>query len=165
MAEWLGTPGLLKRQRRQLEEFGVTREAIHRCGGLGWARVSITGRLFMPSDAGDVALIQPVWDGPAPSIYQGVEDPRLADLIAWRPQEPTRWTYRYGDCQAILGSDNLGLAHIESWPICFATTPLDWLRGNCHGAVLLEICEAHWRAEEEASAAAATAEWWGGEAA
>ena len=165
MAEWLATPGLNSRQRRQLEDLGVTREAVHRAGGLGWARITTTGRLYRPADAGDVAIIQPVWAGPAPSIYQGVEDPLLADLIAWRPQEPTRWWYRHGDCQAILGADNLALAHSENWPICFAMTPLDWLRANCHGAVLLEICEAHWRAEDEADAAAATAKWWGGEAA
>ena len=165
LAEWLATPCLLKRQRRELEEFGVTREAIHRAGGLGWARVSTAGRLFMSSDAGDVALIQPVWGGPAPSIYQGVEDPMLADLIAWRPQEPTRWAYRYGDCQAILGADNLEIAHTEGWPITFELTPLDWLRANCHGAVLLEICESRWRDEDEADAADATAKWWGGEAA
>ena len=165
LAEWLTTPILLKSQRRQLEELGVTREAIHRAGGLGWTRVSTAGWVYTPSDAGDVAIIQPVWAGPAPSIYQGVENPLLADLIAWRPEEPTRWSYRRGDREAVLGADNLDLAHTEGWPICFATTPLDWLRGNCHGAVLLELCEARWRAEDEADAAAATAEWWGGEAA
>ena len=40
MVELLTTPSPLKRQRRELEEMGVTREAIHRAGGLGWARVS-----------------------------------------------------------------------------------------------------------------------------
>ena len=94
MAEWMGTPGLLPRQRRELEAVGATREAVHRCGGLGWARVSTTGRLYLPSDAGDVAIIMPIWTGPAPSIYEAVEHPLLADLLAWHPEEPTRWHYR-----------------------------------------------------------------------
>ena len=165
-AEWLATPSLNSRQRRQLEDLGITREAVHRAGGLGWARVStIGGRCYTPSPAGDVAIIQPVWAGPAPSIFQGVEHPILADLIAWRLEEPTRWSYRLGTPGGVLGADNLELAHAEDLPISFATTPLDWLRGDCRGAVLLEICESHWRAEDETEKADATAAWWGGEAA
>ena len=165
MAEWLATPSLNSRQRRQLEQKGVTREAVHRASGLGWARISTTGRLYTPSDAGDVAIIQPVWGGPAPSIYEAVEAPLLADLIAWRPEEPTHWYCRTGTPGAVLGADNLDLAHSEGWAICFATTPLDWLRGDCRGTVLLELCEAHWQAVDEAEKAKATAGWWGGEAA
>ncbi len=36
-AEWLGTPSLNSRQRRQIEGMGVSREAVHRAGGLGCA--------------------------------------------------------------------------------------------------------------------------------
>ncbi len=165
LGEWLGTPSLNSRQRRALEAAGVTREAVHRAGGLGWARVSTTGRLFHPSDVGDVAIIMPVWAGPAPSIYQAVEHPLLADLLAWHPDSPTRWHYRLGTPGAVLGVDNLELAHGEGWPITFELSPLAWLLGDCRGAVLLEVCEAHWRAEDEAEAAAATGQWWGGEAA
>ena len=89
----------------------------------------------------------------------------LADLIAWHPERPTRWCYRRGTPGAVLGADNLELAHVAELPISFAMTPLDWLRGDCRGAVLLEICESHWRAEDDADAAAATAAWWGGTAA
>jgi hypothetical protein len=163
LAELLGTSSLNSRQRKKLEGMGVSREAMHRCGGFGWARVSTTGRLYMLSDAGNVAFIQPVWAGPAPSIYQAVEDPLLDDLLAWRPEEPTHWHYRLGTPGAALGADNLDLAHSEGWPVCFATTPLDWLRGDCRGAVLLELCEAHWRAEDEAEEGARTGAWWGGQ--
>ena len=165
MAEWLGTPSLNSRQRRQLEERDVTREAIHRAGGLGWARISTAGRLYTTCDASDVALIQPVWYGPAPSIHQNVEQPELADLIAWRLDAPSRWYYRAGIPGAALGADNLDIAHAESWPICFALTPLGWLLGGCRGAVLLEICEGHWRAVDEAEEAKAASGWWGGAAA
>ncbi len=90
-------------------------------------------------------LIQPVWAGPAPSIFQAVEHPVLFDLIAWHIEEPTQWWYRIGDPGGVLGADLLDLAHAEDLPISFATTPLDWLRGDCRGAVLLDVCEAHWR--------------------
>jgi hypothetical protein len=155
-AEWLGTSSLNSRQRKQLEERGVAREATHRCGGLGWTRIStIGGRCYTPSDAGNVMIVQPVWAGPAPSIYQAVEHPILFDLLAWRPSEPTQWFYRIGDPGGVLGADLLDLAHAEDLPISFATTPLDWLRGDCRGAVLLDVCEAHWRGlrEDERSAA------------
>ncbi len=165
LAEWLATPGLNSKQRRQIEDLGVTREAVHRAGGLGWARVATTGRLYMPSSAGDVAIIMPVWAGPAPSIYEAVEHPRLADLLAWDPEEPRRWRYRQGAPGPVLGAGNLGLAHSEGWPITFELTPLAWLVAGCLGAVLLDICEGHWRAEDEAEDGAHAAAWWGGEAA
>ncbi len=163
--EWLATPSLNSRQRHELEDLGVTREATQRTGDLARQRVSTTGRLYLPSDAGDVAIIMPVWAGPAPSIYQAVEHPLLDDLLAWHPEEPTRWHYRLGASGAMLGADNLDLAHAEGWPVTFELTPLAWLLGNCHGSVLLEVCEAHWRAEDEAEEGARAAAWWGGEAA
>lgn len=166
LAEWLATPGLNGRQRQQLTDLGLTREATQCAGDLGWARVStIGGRCYTPSDVGQVRVIQPVWAGPAPSIYQAVENPVLADLIAWHPERPTRWWYRIGDPGATLGADNLDLAHVEGLPITFEMTPLDWLRGDCRSAVLLDLCWAHWRAEDGAEKADATAKWWGGEAA
>lgn len=165
MAEWLGTSSLNSRQRRQIEELGITREAVHRCGGLGWARIATTGRLYLPSSAGDVAIIMPVWAGSAPSIYEPVEHPLLADLLAWHPEEPTRWHYRLGTSGGVLGADNLELAHSEGWAITFETTPLAWLAGSCRGAVLLDICEAHWSDLDETEADARGAACWGGEAA
>ena len=166
MAEWLTTSSINSKQRRQLLDLGVTREAIHRTGGLAWARVStIGGRCYTPSHAGDVMVIQPVWAGPAPSIYQGVEHPVLADFIAWHPSEPTRWWYRIGDPGAVLGAYHLELAHSEDLPVSFAITPLDWLTGDCRGAVLLDVCWEHWRSVREGEKADATAAWWGGEAA
>jgi hypothetical protein len=110
-------------------------------------------------------VVQPVWAGPAPSIFQAVEHPVLFDLIAWHPSAPTQWWYRIGDPGAVLGADNLDLAHAEELPIAFAVTPLDWLTGDCRGCVLLDICWEHWRTVREAERDAATAEWWGGEAA
>ena len=142
MAEWLATPSLNSRQRQQLDDLGVTREAIQRAGDLGYARITnIGGRCYTPSDAGDVMIIMPVWAGPAPSIYQAVEHPVIFDLIAWRADRPTRWFYRIGDPGGVLGAENLDVAHAEGLPISFATSPLDWLSGGCRGAVLLDHAE------------------------
>ena len=164
LAEWTtAVYSLNSKQRHQLEDLGVNREAILRAGDLGWTRViDIGGRCYTPDPAGNVMIIMPVWAGPAPSIYQAVEHPVLFDLIAWHPEEPTLWHYRIGDPGAVLGADNLDLAHAEELPISFATTPLDWLRGDCRGAVLLELCESHWRAVREAEKDEATADWWRG---
>ena len=58
MAEWLATSSLNSRQREQLADLGVTREAIQRAGDLAWARFStIGGRCYTPSPAGDVMII------------------------------------------------------------------------------------------------------------
>ena len=57
MAEWLATPSLNSRQRQQLDDLGVTREAIQRAGDLGYARITnIGGRCYTPSDAGEFVI-------------------------------------------------------------------------------------------------------------
>ena len=140
LTEWLATPDLNSLQHKDLTALGVTQEAIHRCGGLAWARVSTVGRLYAPRGAGNVSLIQPVWAGPAPSIHQGVEHPELADLIAWPLAEPGRWFYRNGTPGAALGQEHLD-------------------------AVLLEQAEGFWEAQRTTDQATMTAEWWSEDAA
>ena len=141
--EWLALADIGCGDRQLLDQHGVAREAIHRAGGQAVARIGTVGRLWVPEPTGTPAFILPVWNGPSPSIYQAVEHPLLIDLIAWRPDDSTRWWYRTGEGGA-LGIDNLDLAHTEGWPISFATTPLEWLRGDCRGACLLGYCEAAW---------------------
>ena len=159
--EWLALPGIGCGDRRLLEQQGVTREAIHRAGGLAVARISTVGRLWTPSPTGRPAFVLPVWDGPAPSIYCGVEDPLLADLIVWRPDAPARWWYRLGEIDVDLGAENLDLAHTEGWPISLHLTPLDWLRADCRGTVLLDHCEARWAGSRLREAEAELRAWWG----
>ena len=158
--EWLALPGIGCGDRRLLEQRGVTREAIHRAGGLAVARISTAGRLWTPEPTGAPAFILPVWAGPAPSIYQAVGNPVLIDMIAWRPDDLACWWYRTGEGDA-LGIDNLDLAHIEGWPITFEPTPLDWLRAGCRGAVLLDYCEARWTGSRLLDADAESRAWWG----
>ncbi len=158
--EWLALPDVGRGDRRLLEQHGVTREAIHRVGGLAVARIGTTGRLWAPEPTGTPAFILPVWTGPAPSIYQAVEHPLLIDMLAWRPDSPTRWHYRLGTPGAVLGADNLGLAHGEGWPITFELSPLAWLRADCRGAVLPGYCEAQWADGRHREDDAALRAWW-----
>ena len=139
--EWIVMPSLLGCQRRELEDLGVNREAIHRAGGLAGASVKTVGRGYTPTDSGDVMVIQPIWARAAPSLYWAVANPQLVDLIAWMPSDPEIWWYRLGDKSAVLGAENLELAHSEGWPITFETTPLAWLQVGCRGAVILDYCE------------------------
>ena len=159
--EWLALPDAGRGDRRLLGQHDVTREAIHRAGGLAVARISTVGRLWMPEPTGTPAFILPIWDGPAPSIYSGAENPVLIDMIAWRPDDPARWWYRQGEVDVVLGIDNLDLAHTEGWPISLHRTPLDWLRAGCCGAVLLDHCEACWMGSRLGEADAELRAWWG----
>ncbi len=159
--EWLTLPSPGAGDLRLLGRHGVTSEAIHRAGGLAVARISTIGRLWMPEPTGTPAFILPVWADPAPSIYYGVETPVLIDMIAWRPDDPAAWWYRQGEVDLVLGAEHLEVAHTEGWPISFATTPLEWLRGNCHGAVLLDHCEARWTGDQLHEDEAALRAWWG----
>ena len=161
--EWLALPDTRHGDRRLLERQGVTRDAIHRAGGQAVARISTAGRLWMPEPTGTPAFILPVWDGPAPSIYCGVENPVLIDMIAWRPDDPARWWYRQGevDVDVVLGKAHLDLAHTEGWPISLHRTPLDWLRAGCRGAILLDHCEARWAGSRLREDEAALRAWWG----
>ena len=163
--EWLATADLNSLQHQELARLGVTQEAMHRGGGLGWARVSTTGRLYMPSTAGDVAIIQPVWAGPAPSIYRGVEHPDLVDLIAWPLAEPVCWSYREGTTAVALGQEYLDAAQFDGEPVVLFLTPLDWLKAGCEGAMLLEQAEGFWSAQRQSEHAESAASWWRGDAA
>ncbi len=159
--EWLALPDTGLGDRRLLDQRGVTREAIHRAGGLAVARIRTTGRLWVSEPTGMPAFILSVWDGPAPSIYQAVVNPVLIDMIAWRPDDPARWWYRQGDVDVDLGDGHLDLAHTEGWPITFEPTPLDWLRAGCRGACLLGYCEARWAGPRLREADVALRTWWG----
>ena len=142
--EWLALPSPGTGDLRLLESLGVGREAIHRAGGFAVTRISTGGRLWAPEMTGTPAFILPVWNGPAPSIYCGVESPMLIDMIAWRPDDPTHWWFRLDGIDMVLGADNLDLAHTAGRPISLHQTPLDWLRAECRGACLLDYCEAAW---------------------
>ncbi len=159
--EWLTLPSPGAGDRGLLENLGVSGESIHRTGGLAVARIGTAGRLWMPEPTGTPAFILPIWDGPAPSIYCGVENPVLIDMIAWRPDGTGCWWYRQGEVDVVLGKAHLDDAHTEGWPISLHRTPLDWLRAGCRGAVLLDRCEARWAGRRHREGDAALRTWWG----
>lgn len=139
-ALWLSLPSV---SDDALARLGIDRSAAQRAGGLAWSRITTAGRAFDFDPAGIPSIIQPVWRGPAPSIYQGVEHPILADLIAWRPTEPARWWYRWRCDTPVLGDEYLDDAHRHHHPLICHLTPLDWLQNGCVGCVLLEIAQAY----------------------
>ena len=139
-ALWLSLPTV---SDAGLARLGVDRAAALRAGGLAWSRITTAGRAFDFDHGGIPAVIQPVWLGPAPSIYQGVEHPILADLIAWRPAEPALWWYRWGCDSPALGDEYVDDAHRYHHPLVCHLTPLEWLRSGCRGTVMLEIAEAY----------------------
>ncbi len=139
-ALWLSLPTV---SDDGLARLGIDRRIANRAGGLAWSRVTTAGRAFDFDPGGIPAIIQPVWRGPAPSIYQGVQHPVLADLIAWRPAAAARWWYRWGCDTPALGDHYLEAAHDVGAriPLVCHLTPLDWLRSGCRGTVLLDIAE------------------------
>ncbi len=145
---------------RHFANAGVSFEAVCRAGYLGVERIATEGRIYTLSPTGFPAVILAVWYPAAPSIYTAVETPEILDLIAFRPDQPETWWRRIGEPGLVLGSDNLDAAHTEGWPISLHRTPLDWLRGDCRGACLLDHCEARWAAERFAEDEAAFRAWW-----
>ncbi len=132
LALWLTLPTI---SDAGLARMSVSRQAAATAGGLAWSHITTFGRGFDLSPSGIPAVIQPVWRGPAPSIYCGVENPILEELIAWRPAEPGQWWYRWGADWPALGDHYVDAAHL-------AGDPLDWLRSGCRGTVLLGIAES-----------------------
>ena len=138
LALWLSLPSI---SDDGLARLSIDRHIANRAGGLAWSRITTAGRGFDFAHDGVAAVIQPVWRGSAPSLECGVEYPVLADLIAWRPAEPSRWWYHWFVESPALGDHYLEAAHAEHAPLVCHLTPLDWLRSGCLGTVLLDIAE------------------------
>ena len=83
-----------------------------------------------------------------------------------QPPEPVNWGEAYADLGYEPSLHELGIWVLEGPRDQFMINSIGSNgEGDCRGAVLLDLCWSHWRAEDEAEAAAATSEWWGGEAA
>ena len=98
---------------------------------LGVARiVTHSDGLFEPHDDGELALIVPEGMPEVPG-WEWIED-----LIAFMPDDPSRWWRRCGD------ADLLGTSNITPWrlsPLTIHETPLSWLRAGVEG-----ICVVDW---------------------
>ena len=148
-AEWDRATLRLHEVRASLDNAGVSFEAILRAGYVGADLISTAGRLYLPSPGGRPAVLLGVWRGAPPSIYSGNDAPYLADIIAWLPKDPTRWWYRHGNRNLVLGEDQWTAALRTGQAIAVHPTPLHWLRSNCESAVVLDDVEARWTAARE----------------
>ncbi len=148
IAEYLALPELSANLTRRLADLGVGRDAIRRAG-LGASRIHQVGRTFAPAGYGRWHLVLPVWEGPAPDIFEPVERPVLLDLLAWHPDNPELWLYRIGAAGLILGEHRYLEALRAGQPFRAFATPLEWLQADCHGTVFLDDAERRWRGEAE----------------
>ncbi len=119
---WLTLPSI---SDKGLARLGIDRIIANRAGGLAWSHITTFGRGFDLSAHGQVAVIQPVWRGPAPSLEVDVDHPLLDELIAWRPAEPGQWWYRWGAAWPALGDHYIDDAHINGDPLQCSLTPLE----------------------------------------
>ena len=146
LAEWRRATLRLHEVRAHLDAAGVPCEAILRAGYVGAARISTAGRTYTPCPSGDLAIVMGAWWGPPPSIYSGNDSPHLADLIAWKPKDPTCWWSRTGTRGLVLGEDKWTEALGTGGPVTVRRSPLGWLKANCQGVVVLDDAEGRWEA-------------------
>jgi hypothetical protein len=104
------------------------------------ARIRVSkGITFEPDDDGGSAFIVPVRvESPiTPETFDAataVRDGAIIDLVAFHPLHPDRWALRR-DAAEWLGAVEpqfIGPPAVRVW-----RTPLDWLRADCEGIVLL----------------------------
>jgi len=122
---------LLKRQ-------GVTFQTFLKCGSPAVAQGVTNKNYWEINNNAAPLIVLPVYDGPVPSIYWPVDDPVLCDLVAWRQNDPHNWHFLVGDYPAFLGqfwADDAAFVHDN---ITLYSTPLDWLRGDGSGSVVLD---------------------------
>lgn len=135
-AEWLSLPSLSESDRQSL---GISHEATHWAGGLCVTGAHTVGATWQPNPSSRPHLIVAVWNGPAPSIYVVREDPVVTDLIAFMPDD-LRVYWRTGN-GSVLGPEYLDLALTDGIRVPIYSHPIDWLRADCLGVVLLDFAE------------------------
>lgn len=140
-------------------QYGVPYAAIEMAGGFGVARVAPQGSgLYELDGEGEAAVVLPVYADHAPSRMNEVPAALPVDLVAWRPEKPSAWWLRSGEAwllgagalldvqqlegeRAIVRQDNRtmrGTAPVPDAPaLRLFSDPLQWLRSECAGAVVL----------------------------
>ena len=148
--EWLALPDIGRGDRQLLEQQGVSREATTMVDGVSVIPITVTGRLWMPSAGGSMALVLPVFD----------EDEDLVDLVALRTSDPTEWWLRLGFNDLIHGASWLEDAHLTGQPVRHFMTPLAWLAAGGEGVCLLDHCASRWEVSRFAENDSALRKWW-----
>ncbi len=109
-----------------------------RFGYIGGAKVRTSGRYFERDDEGEFMVCQPVWVGPTPTLHNPVDEPILADVIAWNPEKPREWHFFRKEAGLILGEESMFRASMFGDALILHRTPLEWLKAGCAGCVLLD---------------------------
>lgn len=97
-------------------------------GHFGVCLAQFHGDLYEPDPDGTPVIVLGVSESP---------DEPIIDIVAFKPSEPNRWWLRLGQA-VILGRHNARLALFKEEPLFIHATPLDWLRADCMGVVVLD---------------------------
>jgi len=133
-AAWAMTHG---RYQNQMAAADVSPVAIYGTaprlhGHFGPARVRFHGDLYEPDPDGKEVFLIGVSEHP---------DELIIDIVAFQPSKPNKWWLRLGNA-VVLGLHDARLALFEEKPVFVHATPLDWLRNDCRGCVVLD-----WKAD------------------
>ncbi len=139
LAEWLAMPGLTSQHIRRLAAAGVPAASWITAGHIATPRISTTGRLFVPDPLGHPALVLPVYDGPPVGPDNPDPSVPLLDLLAFRLEEPERWSLRIGRQGLVLGKQIFIDSMVTGSNARVCATPLAWLQGGCEGICLLDL--------------------------
>jgi len=98
---------------------------------IGAAWVETWGDRWQPMDGGRRMLVTPVCAGYEPcELWPD-------DLLAWSIRSPERWFLRRGDV-AILNVNEIARCETFEETLWIWRTPLDWMRGDRRGIVVLD---------------------------
>jgi hypothetical protein len=118
---------------------GVSRRAIS-IAMPALVRVAVHGGFYHPEpDSGGLAYVIPVRvDDPfspeAIDPAEAINGGGIVDLVAFHPAHPHRWALRVGAAEWLgaVEPQYMGPAAVQIW-----RSPLDWLRADCRGLVIL----------------------------
>jgi hypothetical protein len=106
--------------------------SLYADGFIGTDQITIKGGRWRRMFRGDEAILLPVH---APSGL-------LADVVAFRLETPKSYWPMVGG-QPMLGAENIERAAFDRAPLMVHECPLDWLRADCDGIVVLDW-KAYW---------------------
>jgi hypothetical protein len=142
VAEWQECPALPQKQIDRLLAAGISEDAL----------------AFDPDDYGfAIAADRVAFDGPHFAFERHLRQPDdsctsalifvardecgdPADLVAWRGEQLASWTTK----ARLLGQQHVLGPRIGSDALAIHPTPLEWLRADRHGCVLIDAERARW---------------------
>jgi hypothetical protein len=142
IAEWQECPALPQKQIDRLLAAGVSEDAL----------------AFDPDDYGfAIAADRVAFDGPHFAFERHMRQPDdtcasalifiardecgdPADLVAWRGGQLASWTTK----ARLLGQQHVFGPRVGSPALAIHQSPLEWLRADRHGCVLIDTARARW---------------------